>query len=75
VKEISLDARGLACPLPVLKARKHLLGAPGPVRVSVRVSDPASEKEFRLFCEDLPCRFVGAVPAAADDIVITIEKE
>ncbi len=58
--ELTLDARGLICPLPVLKARKILLGAAGSVRLTVQVSDPATETDFRLFCEEAGIRWMGA---------------
>lgn len=46
-----LDARGLKCPLPVLKARKALKPlAPGEV-LEVLADDPAAPKDFRAFAE------------------------
>lgn len=44
-----LDARGLSCPLPILKAKKRLyeLGA-GQV-LCVLADDPGSVKDFRAF--------------------------
>lgn len=61
MKEISLDARGLVCPLPVLKARKILLAAEEPLRLIIRVDDGASEKDFRLFCDEQGYRFIRLV--------------
>jgi tRNA 2-thiouridine synthesizing protein A len=47
----SLDARHLACPLPVLKARKVLLGmAPGS-RLQVLATDPAAKRDFPEFAD------------------------
>ncbi len=46
-----LDARGLACPLPVLKARKAMRGvAPGGL-LKVLATDPAAPADFTAFCE------------------------
>lgn len=46
-----LDARGLACPLPVLKARKAMRGvAPGGL-LEVLATDPGAAADFRAFCE------------------------
>ncbi len=46
-----LDVRGLACPLPVLKARKRLKEmASGDILV-VHATDPGSQKDFRAFAE------------------------
>ena len=47
-----LDARGLICPLPVLKARKVLLNIPAGDILRVRVTDRAAPKDFQLFCTE-----------------------
>jgi len=45
-----LDASGLTCPLPVLKARKRLAGmAPGE-RLEVVTTDPMSVVDMPVFC-------------------------
>ena len=47
-----LDARGLLCPLPVLKARKRLAGlAPGEV-LRVLADDPAALVDIPHFCAE-----------------------
>jgi tRNA 2-thiouridine synthesizing protein A len=46
-----LDARGLKCPLPVLRARKAMQGlVPGAV-LHVLATDPGSVRDFQAFCE------------------------
>jgi tRNA 2-thiouridine synthesizing protein A len=46
-----LDARGLKCPLPVLRARKAMQAlAPGDL-LNVLATDPGSVRDFRAFCE------------------------
>ncbi len=46
-----LDAKGLSCPLPVLKARRAMQGmAPGEV-LEVLSTDPGSVHDFPHFCE------------------------
>ncbi len=46
-----LDATGLICPLPVLRARKAMRDvAPGGL-LEVRATDPAAVKDFAAFCE------------------------
>ena len=47
-----LDARGLICPLPVLKARKALLKLPAGDTLCVQVTDKAAPKDFQLFCTE-----------------------
>lgn len=47
-----LDARGLLCPLPVLKARKRLLAlAPGAV-LRLTADDPAAVVDVPHFCAE-----------------------
>lgn len=46
-----VDARGLSCPLPLLKAKKALNGlAPGTL-LRVLSTDAGSVRDFRVFCE------------------------
>lgn len=46
-----LDVKGLACPLPVLRAKKALREVgPGEV-LEVHATDPGSVKDFDAFCE------------------------
>jgi len=53
-----LDARGLKCPLPVLKARRALQGvAPGGL-LRVLATDPWAVKDFAHFCETTGCELV-----------------
>ena len=47
-----LDLRGLACPLPVLKANKALRGmAPGETLVLL-ATDPAAVKDFHAYAQE-----------------------
>lgn len=58
MSETILDTRGLSCPLPVLKARKRLLGmAPGQ-RLRVLATDPKAPGDFRLYCTETGHRLV-----------------
>lgn len=50
--ETTLDATGLICPLPVLRARKALRAiAPASV-LTVLATDPAAVKDFTAFCAE-----------------------
>jgi len=50
--ETTLDATGLICPLPVLRARKALRGLAAGSVLSVRATDPAAVKDFTAFCAE-----------------------
>jgi len=68
-----LDAKGLICPLPVLKARRSLkpLGV-GDV-LEIEATDPGSVKDFDHFCETTGHRLISS--SEADGIYrFAIEK-
>lgn len=46
----TLDARGLKCPMPILKARKTLNGMQPGQRLEVLATDPGSVRDFEAFC-------------------------
>lgn len=46
----TLDARGLKCPLPVLRARKAMKTMASGEVLMVLADDPAAPKDFRAFC-------------------------
>lgn len=49
--DAELDATGLICPLPVLRAKKALKPlSPGQI-LRVIATDPAAAKDFPAFCE------------------------
>jgi len=50
MSEHSLDARGLNCPLPILKAKKALKTVPTGEILEVLSTDPGSVADFGAFC-------------------------
>ncbi|HEX5078281.1 MAG TPA: sulfurtransferase TusA family protein [Geminicoccaceae bacterium] len=51
MSDITLDMRGLKCPLPVLRARKAMQGAaPGAV-LRIVATDPGTVRDFQAFCQ------------------------
>ena len=46
----TLDAKGLNCPLPILKARKALKEVPAGGTLEVLATDPGSVADFQAFC-------------------------
>ena len=60
-----LDCEGMICPLPVLKARKVLIGlAPGVV-LRVRATDGMAAVDLPHFCTQAGHAFLGAEPMGA----------
>lgn len=60
----TLDARGLLCPLPVLRANKVLRGLAIGDELQIVATDPSAPADFRSFCE-----------AAGHDLVDSHEEE
>jgi tRNA 2-thiouridine synthesizing protein A len=72
----TLDAKGLNCPLPILKARKALKDVSAGETLEILSTDPGSVADFQAFCrqtgnellessnEDSVYRFLIRRPAA-----------
>ena len=48
--DVTLDVKGLNCPLPILRAKKALKGVPNGGTLEVLTTDPASVPDFEAFC-------------------------
>ncbi len=65
-----IDAKGLKCPLPVLRARKRMRDlAPGE-ELTVLATDPAAPSDFRAFCEQAGHRFVSVAEAGGVHTIV-----
>ncbi len=63
--DVDLDCEGLLCPLPVLRARKRLIGmAPGMV-LRVRASDAMAAVDMPHFCNQAGHEYLGAEATGA----------
>ncbi|MFP4640092.1 MAG: sulfurtransferase TusA family protein [Guyparkeria sp.] len=51
MQAIEVDARGLSCPMPLLKARKAVATAEPGQRVIVYATDRGAESDFRAYSE------------------------
>jgi tRNA 2-thiouridine synthesizing protein A len=56
----TLDATGLLCPLPVLKARRALREVPAGGILEVLATDPGAAKDFEHFCQTTGCKLLEA---------------
>lgn len=70
---IELDATGLRCPLPVLKARKALKSVPPGGLLVVKATDPAAPRDFVAFCDETPYELVDSAERG-EVYEITIRK-
>lgn len=48
--DVQLDAKGLNCPLPILKAKKTLKGMDSGQVLEILSTDPGSVADFDSFC-------------------------
>ena len=48
--DLVLDARGLNCPLPILKTKKTLNDVPLGGQLEILATDPGAVKDFEAFC-------------------------
>jgi tRNA 2-thiouridine synthesizing protein A len=58
--DTTLDATGLLCPLPVLKARRALREVPAGGVLEVLATDPGAVKDFEHFCQTTGCELLEA---------------
>ncbi len=69
----TLDALGLLCPLPVLKARKRLKSMPDGAVLRVLADDPAAVIDVPHFCSEAGHTLISREDAA-DHQVYVIRK-
>jgi len=70
-----IDARGLSCPLPVLKVRKAIRAFATGELVRILATDPLAEQDFRDFCRVSGCAFVSANTAGDGVLEILIRVD
>ena len=70
---ILVDATGLKCPLPVLKARKVMKTLQSGSKIRVISTDPASPLDFKHFCNSKGHTLIS-MEEHQDNIEFVIEK-
>jgi tRNA 2-thiouridine synthesizing protein A len=58
-----LDCEGLLCPLPVLRARKFLLGMAAGKVLEIRTTDPMARIDMPHFCGQVGHEYLGLTEA------------
>lgn len=61
--DVEIDAKGLLCPLPVLRARKRLLAMEKGEVLRVLATDPAAVIDMPHFCAEAGHGFLGVIDA------------
>ncbi|HUT39883.1 MAG TPA: sulfurtransferase TusA family protein [Gammaproteobacteria bacterium] len=68
-----LDARGLNCPLPILRTRKALNALASGTLLEVVTTDPGAVKDMSAFCTQTGNRLVSSTEAD-NSFIFLIEK-
>ncbi|NOQ80333.1 MAG: response regulator SirA [Gammaproteobacteria bacterium] len=69
-----LDARGLSCPLPILKTKKALAQLALGEMLEIITSDPGSVKDLSSFCEQTGHELVSS-EIHEDEFIFVIKKD
>jgi tRNA 2-thiouridine synthesizing protein A len=69
--EETLDARGLACPLPAIKARRALAAVPPGGALVVLATDPEAPIDVAAVAADTGCAFAVREQAGAWRMTLT----
>jgi tRNA 2-thiouridine synthesizing protein A len=69
-----VDARGLNCPLPILRTKKSLNDMPSGQVVKVLATDPGSVRDFHAFCRQTGHTLVAS-EAANGEFVFFLRKK
>jgi tRNA 2-thiouridine synthesizing protein A len=72
--EAELDATGLLCPLPVLKARKRLSTLGHGALLTIRADDPAARIDFPHFCNQQGHALISQADTADGVMIFVIRK-
>lgn len=72
--DAELDAAGLLCPLPVLKARKRLKALPPGAVLKIVATDPAAAIDVPHFCAEAGHALLGTEPAAGGATAYYLRK-
>ena len=49
--DVFIDARGLACPMPLIKTRQAIMLVEPGATICVLATDPTSKRDFEMFAE------------------------
>ena len=73
-EKTELDARGLVCPMPIIKLSKVVKDIQPGDTLEVRADDPAFESDVTTWCQKMGHTLVGVTKDGAD-LVALIEKK
>jgi tRNA 2-thiouridine synthesizing protein A len=74
MQSVTIDTRGLSCPLPVLKVRKAMRSVENGTKVHILATDPLADQDLRAYCEVSGCAFLSVGKLDGDVLCIVIQK-
>jgi len=69
-----LDARGLNCPLPILRTKKALSDMASGQVLKITATDPGAVKDFEAFCKQTGNALLAS-NTARDEFVFFMQKK
>jgi len=73
--DVFLDARGLACPMPLVKARQALMVVEAGATICVLATDPEARSDFERFCEASGHKLLSAEERAGTLVFVLQKRE
>jgi len=64
--DLELDARGLNCPLPILRAKKSINSLSSGQVLKIIATDPGSVKDFEAFCKQTGNELLDSVQQSGE---------
>lgn len=64
--DMELDARGLNCPLPILRAKKVLNGLTAGKVLKVMATDPGAAKDFAAFAKQTGDELLSSIEESGE---------
>lgn len=74
IEPVELDATGLDCPMPLLKAKRALNTMASGERLRVLATDQGSMRDFRVFAEQSGHRLLSSEESADGVYIHLLEK-
>ena len=68
--DVELDVRQLACPLPILRAKKSLSAMSSGQVIRIVATDPESPKDFAVFCRQTGNELLSATQDGDEHIFL-----
>lgn len=66
---LTVDARGLSCPQPLVLTRRALRGAGSGVLIEIWATDPLASLDIEALCARGACHYLGCTDADDDGLM------